>query len=384
MRVVADANIPFVRECFSPAGDVEVLSGRDITPAVVAKADALLVRSITPVNEGLLAGSRVRFVATATIGFDHVDRPYLERNNIGFASAPGSNANSAAEYIVAALLELARGRGLRLEGMSIGVIGVGNVGSRVVRKCEALGMRVLQNDPPLHRQTGDPKYVPIEALYGCDFVTLHTPLLREGVDKTFHLAGDAFFSSLRQGAVFLNASRGAVTDTQALKAALRAGRLRAAVLDVWEGEPCIDTELLATVDLGTPHIAGYSYDGKIAGTIMIYRAFCKYFDLPVKFDASDFLPPPEVPRLETHTGGATDEELLAQAVEQIYSIRRDDRDLRRIVDQPQENQGRFFDALRKGYPIRREFHNTTVVLDPGRGSLARKLKGIGFNVEGGR
>ena len=382
MRIVADVNIPFVRECFSPAGHVEVLGGRDITPSVVAQADALLVRSITPVNEKLLAGSRVRFVATATIGFDHVDRSYLERNNIGFASAPGSNANSAAEYVVAALLEVGRRRGLRLEGRSIGVIGVGNVGSRVVRKCEALGMRVLQNDPPLHRQTGDPRYVPIEALYGCDFITLHTPLLREGMDKTFHLAGDAFFSSLRQGAVFLNASRGAVTDTQALKAALRTAYLRAAVLDVWEGEPCIDTELLAMVDLGTPHIAGYSYDGKIAGTIMIYRAFCKYFGLPAKFDASDFLPPPEVPRLEMRTGDATDEELLAHAVEQIYSIRRDDRDLRRIVDQPQENQGRFFDSLRKGYPIRREFHNTTVVLDSGRESLARKLKGIGFNVEG--
>jgi len=382
MRIVADANIPFVRECFSPAGDVEVLSGRDITPAVVAKADALLVRSITPVNEKLLAGSRVRFVATATIGFDHVDRSYLERNNIGFASAPGSNANSAAEYIIAALLELAWGHGLRLEGMSIGVIGVGNVGSRVVRKCEALGMRVLQNDPPLQRQTGDSKYVPLDALYDCDFITLHTPLSHEGMDKTFHLAGDAFFSSLKQGAIFLNASRGAVTDTQALKAALRAGRLRAAVLDVWEGEPCIDTELLAVVDLGTPHIAGYSYDGKIAGTIMIYQAFCNYFGLPVKLDAGDFLPPPEVPRLEMHIGGATEEELLARAVEQVYSIRCDDRDLRQVVDQPRENQGRFFDSLRTNYPIRREFHNTMVVLDPGRESLARKLKGIGFNVEG--
>jgi erythronate-4-phosphate dehydrogenase len=361
---------------------VEVLSGRDITPALVAKADALLVRSITPVNEGLLAGSRVRFVATATVGFDHVDQPYLERNNIGFASAPGSNANSAAEYIIAALLELARGHRLRLEGMSIGVIGVGNVGSRVVRKCEALGMRVLQNDPPLQRQTGDPKYVPLDALYDCDFITLHTPLSHEGMDKTFHLAGDAFFSSLKQGAVFLNASRGAVTDTQALKAALRAGRLRAGVLDVWEGEPCIDTELLAMVDLGTPHVAGYSYDGKIAGTIMIYRAFCKYFGLPVKFGASDLLPPPEVSRLELNTQDAADEDLLAQAVEQIYSIRGDDRDLRRIVDQPRENQGRFFDSLRKNYPIRREFHNTTVALDPGRESLACRLMGIGFNVEG--
>ena len=155
MKIVADANIPFVRECFSSVGEVEVLSGRDITPQTVAEADALLVRSITPVNEGLLAGSTVRFVGTATIGFDHVDLGYLERNHIGFASAPGSNANSAAEYIIAALLEVGRRHQIQLEGKSIGVIGVGNVGSRVARKCEALGMHVLRNDPPLQRRTRD-------------------------------------------------------------------------------------------------------------------------------------------------------------------------------------------------------------------------------------
>ncbi len=160
MRIVADANIPFVRECLSSVGEVRVLGGRDITPQVVADADALLVRSITPVNEQLLGGSAVRFVGTATIGFDHVDVAYLQRSGVGFASAPGSNANSAAEYVIAGLLEVGRRRKLSLEGKSIGVIGVGNVGGRVARKCEALGMRVLRNDPPLQRRTGDPKYVP--------------------------------------------------------------------------------------------------------------------------------------------------------------------------------------------------------------------------------
>jgi len=383
MKIVADVNIPFVRECFLSVGDVEVLSGRDITPRVIADADALLVRSITPVNEALLSGSRVRFVATATIGFDHVDLDYLNERNIGFASAPGSNANSAAEYIIAALLEVGRKHGIPLEGKSIGVVGVGNVGSRVARKCEALGMRVLRNDPPLQRQTGDPKYVPIESLYDCDFLTIHTPLTHEGIDKTFHLADAGFFSSLKPGVVFLNASRGAVVDTKALKAAIRTGRLRAVVLDVWEGEPDIDTELLEMVDLGTPHIAGYSLDGKIAGMTMIYRAFCDYFHLQPRFDARDFLPAPEVPRLELHTAGLADEELLARAAEQVYSVRRDDQDLRRIVDQPPDKRGRFFDALRKNYPVRREFHNTTVVLDETREALARKLRGIEFKVEEG-
>jgi erythronate-4-phosphate dehydrogenase len=384
MKIIADANIPFVRECFSSVGDVEVLSGRDITPRVIADADALLVRSITPVNRGMLAGSSVRFVGTATIGFDHIDVGYLECSGIGFASAPGSNANSAAEYVVAALLEVGRRHGIRLEGRSIGVIGVGNVGGRVASKCEALGMRVLRNDPPLQRKTGDSVYVPLDALYDCDFVTIHTPLTRAGVDKTHHLADRRFFSSLKQGAVFLNASRGAVVDTQALKSAIQSGRLRAVVLDVWENEPNIDTDLLGMVDLGTPHIAGYSFDGKIAGLIMIYRAFCEHFGLPPSLEARDFLPEPDIPRLELDTGDVQDEELLARAVEQVYRIRRDDEGLRRVTDLPVDARGRFFDSLRKHYPIRREFHNTAVMPDKPRESLARKLRGIGFNVEGGR
>jgi erythronate-4-phosphate dehydrogenase len=384
MRIVADANIPFVRECFSSVGDVEVLSGRDIRPAVLTDAEALLVRSITPVNRELLAGSAVRFVGTATIGFDHVDRAWLEQHQIGFASAPGSNANSAAEYVLAALLEIGRRHRLPLAGKSIGVIGVGNVGRRVAAKCEALGMRVLRNDPPLQRQTGDPQYVPLDALYGCDFITIHTPLTREGIDQTYHLADAGFFSALKPGAVFLNAARGAIVDSPALKAAIRSARLRAVALDVWEGEPDIDTELLEMVDLGSPHIAGYSFDGKVAGMIMIYRSFCEHFGLAPHFDVGDFLPAPDVPRLEIATADLDDEELLCRTVQQVYDIRRDDGDLRQIARQPTEARGRFFDSLRKNYPMRREFHNTTVSLDQPRASLARKLLGIGFQVEGGQ
>jgi erythronate-4-phosphate dehydrogenase len=380
MKIVADANIPFVRECFSSVGQVEVLSGRDITARVVADADALLVRSITPVNEELLHGSAVRFVGTATIGFDHVDVACLERNKIGFASAPGSNANSAAEYVLAALLETGRKHNLRLEGKSIGVIGAGNVGSRVARKCEALGMRVLRNDPPLQRRTGDPHYVPIEALHECDFITIHTPLTHEGIDKTFHLADTRFFSSLKAGAVFFNASRGAVVDSPALKAAIGARRLRAVVLDVWEDEPDIDTGLLGMVDLGTPHIAGYSFDGKVAGMIMIYEALCTQFQLRPSRKSADFLPQPEVPKIELETGGLNEEELLTRAVEQVYRVKQDDANLREIVHQPADKRGRFFDDLRKHYPVRREFHNTTVTLDKPRESLVRKLDGLGFKV----
>ena len=384
MRIVADANIPFVRECFSSAGDVEVLGGRAITPEAVADADALVVRSITPVNGRLLDGSAVRFVGTATIGFDHVDRDYLGRRGIGFASAPGSNADSAAEYTMAALLELSRRHAIRLEGQSIGIVGVGNVGRRVAARCEALGMRVLRNDPPLQRHTGDTVYVPIEALYDCRFLTIHTPLTRDGIDRTFHLADTGFFSSLADGTVLLNASRGAVVDAGALKHAIGAGRLQGVALDVWEGEPEIDPELLERVDLGTMHIAGYSYDGKITGMIMIYRALCEHFGLKPRFDVPDFLPEPEVPRLQLASANRTDQEVVAEAVERVYDIRRDDRELRRIVQQPASERGLFFDALRKDYPVRREFRNTTVTLDDCRESLVSKLAGIGFRVEEGQ
>ncbi|HPC93376.1 MAG TPA: 4-phosphoerythronate dehydrogenase PdxB [Sedimentisphaerales bacterium] len=384
MKIVADGNIPFVRECFSSVGDVEVLGGRDMTPETVADADALLVRSITQVNERLLSGSSVKFVATATIGFDHVDLGYLDAHNIGFASAPGSNANSAAEYIVAALLEIARRHAIRLDGRSIGVIGVGNVGGRVAAKCEALGMHVRRNDPPLQRRTGDPKYVPIEAISDCDFVTLHTPLTREGPDKTYHLADGRFFSRLKQGAVFLNASRGAVVDSQALATAIDSQRLTAVALDVWENEPNIDVRLLEKVDLGSPHIAGYSLDGKIAGLIMIYQALCEHFGLPTRFDAGDFLPAPEVPTIELPGDVTDDQAAIALAVEKVYSIVRDDANLRQIANEPPEARGRFFDALRKNYPVRREFHNTTVVVPEPAGVLIRKLLGIGFKVKGRR
>jgi erythronate-4-phosphate dehydrogenase len=381
MKIIADTNIPFVKECFSSVGDVAVMSGRDIAPQTIAGADALLVRSITRVDERLLAGSSVRFVGTATIGFDHVDVDYLHRSGIGFASAPGSNANSAAEYVIAALLEIGRRKDISLAGRSIGIIGVGNVGSRVAAKCEALGMRVLRNDPPLARQTCDPKYVSIEKLYNCDLITIHTPLTHEGRDKTFHLADRAFFNSLKPGAVFINASRGAAVDSGALRAAIKSGRLKALVLDVWEDEPDIDVELLDLVDLGTPHIAGYSFDGKVAGMIMIYRSLCEHFGLEAKHDIADFLPPPEVPRLKVLAKDRDDEAVVAEAVEKIYSIAQDDRDLRRVVDEPPQTRGKYFDALRKNYRVRREFHNTIVVIDNASKSVVEKLRGIGFKVE---
>lgn len=386
MKIVADENIPFVAECFSAVGEVEVAPGREMNPDVVRDADVLLVRSITKVDSDLLAESSVRFVGTATIGADHIDVDFLEKQNIGFASAPGSNANSVAEYVVAAMLEVGQKHNIELQGKSIGIIGVGNVGSKVVEKAAALGMKVKLNDPPLRRETCDAKYLPIEELFDCDFVTLHTPLTFEGIDKTFHLADEKFFKLLKAGSIFLNTARGGVVDTSALKTAIKSDRLKAVVLDVWEDEPNIDAELLEMVDVGTPHIAGYSLDGKVTGMIMIYKAVCEHFGLEAKFDIDSFLPEAIVPQLEIKPQSAGEQEVLREAVRRIYDIKKDDTGLRWVLDRPAGKRGAFFDNLRKNYPVRSEFQNTRIIIaDSGQRiadsrKIAEKLVGIGFRV----
>ena len=331
MKIIADTNIPFVAECFSSIGDVTTISGRDITADIVKDADILLVRSITKVNADLLDGSSVKFVATATIGVDHIDQKCLNDKGIGFAYAPGSNANSVAEYVVAALLAIGKKHKITLAGKSIGIIGVGNVGSRVAAKCKALGMDVLLNDPPLQRQTGDDKYLPLDDLLGCDFITMHTPLTYDGVDKTSHLADEKFFDSISNKAFFINTSRGGVMDTGALKNALEQNRISGAVLDVWENEPNIDGKMILKAELSTPHIAGYSYDGKIAGMIMIYNAACKCFGLEAKHTTADFLPDAQVPEITIDTSADNEQKILQETVQQVYVINRDDFNTREIL-----------------------------------------------------
>ena len=380
MKIVADANIPFVEECFSSIADVVVVPGREIGRDITAGADVLLVRSITKVDEGLLSGGSVKFVATATIGTEHVDRQYLADAGIGFASAPGCNANSVAEYVVAALLALGKKHRFTLAGKSIGIVGVGNVGSRVEAKTRALGMNPVLNDPPLGRRKGLKKYLPLNALLGCDFVTMHTPLTFEGVDKTFHMADEKFFGAMKPDAFFINTARGSVADTAAIKNALASGRLAGVVLDVWENEPNVDGDLILKAELSTPHIAGYSFDGKVAGLMMIYRAVCEHFGLDVQRDAGDFLPTPDVPEIEVDERAADEQTIIHDTVQQVYVINRDDFNTREILLVPEAERGGFFDDLRKNYPVRREFQNTAIVGLDAESPLAKKLGGIGFKV----
>ncbi len=393
MNILIDENIPFAPEAFASLGRVTTAAGRAITPEMVRDVEVLIVRSITRVDERLLAGSRVGFVATATIGTDHIDLAYLQRRGIGFSSAPGSNAESVAQYVTAALFEAARAQGRSLSEMSIGVVGAGNVGSRVARNARALGMTVLVNDPPRARAEGSDKFVDLREAVAADVVTLHVPLTKSGPDATAHLADTGFFGQMKPGSIFINTARGGVMDQVALAAGLQEGRPGLAVLDVWEDEPAVDPAMLAlrregnedapAVLIATPHVAGYSYDGKVRGTEMVYRAACDWLKTPAVWEASQVMPEAEVPRLEITTAGRSPLDLVSEAVRAVYDIREDDAAFRALRNVPADERAAFFDRLRKQYPVRREFSNTTVTLTPPNAEAAQALAGLGFCIASG-
>jgi erythronate-4-phosphate dehydrogenase len=381
MRIIADENIPCVAKAFASLGEVTLLPGRSMSAAQVRDADILLVRSVTRVDARLLAGSSIQFVGSATIGFDHVDREYLQQQGIGFSTAPGSNATSAAEYVVSALLALSAQQGFDPAGRTAGIIGCGNVGSRVRQKLAALGMNCLVNDPPLQAPGGHEDFVDLDAVLQADVITVHVPYTREGPWPTHHLVDAAFLARLRPGTVFINTARGAVTDNLALDRLLASRSDLSMVLDVWEGEPDISMSLLEKVRLGTPHIAGYSLDGKLRGTEMIYHAACAHFGQPIQWLAANDLPA----GLSLDLRALQETPLLVQlqaAVFACYDVRRDDASLRELLALPAPERPARFDRLRKEYPVRREFPQARITTGDPAGELASALSGLGFCVAG--
>ncbi len=382
MRIVVDRNMPLAPEAFGTLGETLVRDGRSLTNADVREADVLAIRSTTRVDAGLLEGSRVRFVGTATIGIDHMDIAYLESKGIPWCFSPGCNANSVSEFVAAALLHLAARHGFSLQGKTMGVIGVGNVGSKVVQKARALGMNVLMNDPPRQRaaEAGGVvhDFVDLDVLLaGSDIVTLHVPMEKGGMDPTFHLADTAFFSRMRKGSLFINAARGAVVASDALVAAIQSGKLSHTVLDTWEGEPGgYRDDLLGLVDLASPHIAGHSFEGKVAGTEMVYRAACKALALPATWTSDGLLPPPLVPEVQCRVDGRPRDVVLHEIVRQVYDISADDA---RMRERPADkDKAAHFDGLRKNYPMRREFRFTRVRCPDVDAALCQSLRDLGF------
>jgi erythronate-4-phosphate dehydrogenase len=364
LHALADENIPFAREALETLGRMTAVSGRALRSADVAGADVLWVRSVTPVGPPLLAeAERLRFVGAATAGTDHVDRAFLQEQGVAFAHAPGSNASSVADYVVAALLSAAARRSERLRGKTAAVIGCGAVGGRVARRLDALGLRVLRNDPPRAEQAEREGYAhpfrPLEeVLAAADLVTLHTPLTSEGPHPTHALIGEGELAAMPTGAWFVNTSRGGVVDGAALSEALARGAVGAAVLDVWPGEPAPDPSLVARAEVATPHIAGYAFDGKVRGTEMLYRALCDHLGTRPRWRAEDVLRAEddafELDAPDSSLGEAAWLDALAR---QMYDVRADDRRLRAALAGAagDEERAAAFARLRRDYPRRRAF-----------------------------
>jgi len=373
MKIVADDKIPFLKGVLETCADVVYLPGKAITRKIITDADALLIRTRTKCTEDLLKGTKVRFIGTATIGFDHIDTQYCEKHGIIWTNAPGCNSFSVQQYVAAALLKMASEFRFSLKGKTIGIVGVGNVGSKVAKFAELMGMKVLLNDPPRARAEGEKNFVSLGTiLYESDIVTLHVPLNIVGDDTTWHMINDKCFKKMKKGAWLFNTSRGEVTETAAIKKVLSTGKPGGAVLDVWENEPDIDIELMARTFLSTPHIAGYSTDGKAKGTSMVVNSLCKHFNLPLIDWYPENVPPPEHPVIPIDGVGKTDEDIVRQAVNHTYNIEEDNIRLR---FSPSD-----FEKQRGEYGIRREFSAYTVRMNGGTKKVRKMFEGLGFKV----
>jgi erythronate-4-phosphate dehydrogenase len=373
VKIVVDEKIPFIKGVLDEHADVVYLEGREISRRDLLDADALIVRTRTKCNKALLDGTPVRFIASATIGFDHIDTAFCEAKKIFWTNATGCNSSSVQQYIAGALVHLADKLNLTFNKKTIGIVGVGNVGSKVAKLCQAIGMKVLLNDPPRERKEGSSKFVSLDAIVEqSDIITLHVPLNRDGIDKTFHMANESFFSRLKKGQSLINSSRGEVVDTGALKSCLRNRRLTACILDVWEGEPDIDQELLDLVDIGTPHIAGYSADGKANGTTMSIRALSRFFGLNLNAWVPATVPPPEWPIIELDCTGLSLQAVFSRLVRHTYDFPADDRRLR---ESPQT-----FEKQRGEYPLRREFTAYKVRLLHASTDAQLLARTIGFSI----
>lgn len=373
IKIVADNKIPFLEGALEGVARVEYLPGAEISRSNLLDADALITRTRTKCKRELLEGTSIRFIATATIGYDHIDTDYCREKGIGWTNAPGCNSSSVEQYIVSTLLWLANHRNIDLKTLSLGVIGVGNVGSKVATAARALGMRVLLNDPPRERAEGNAEFVSLEELKKhSDIITMHVPLNKGGMDNTFHLADTEFIDSLNHGTILINSSRGGVVDEAALLEGIRSGKLSDVILDVFETEPDINKELHEALAIATPHIAGYSLDGKANGTTMSVRALSRFFGLGLDAWTPASIPAPDLPEILADASDTSISELLWEVYGQTYDVSSDDQRLRKAPE--------LFEQLRGAYPFRREPAAYAVRLFQGYPEIREILEGLGFDV----
>ncbi len=373
MKIIIDDKIPYIRGAFEDVAEVIYLPGSKTTAEIAKNADAIVTRTRTICNEKLLAGSSVKFIATATIGYDHIDTDYCDAAGIKWTNAPGCNSKSVEQYIASALMVLAETKKLKLKDLCIGIVGVGNVGSKVAKICEIFGMKVLLNDPPRERAEGSDKFVSLETIKNeADIISLHVPLNIKGEDATFHMGNESFFSALKKRPVLINSCRGEVIKTDAVKKALKTKQLSSFVCDCWENEPDLDLELLEMTDIATPHIAGYSKDGKAKGTLMSVLAISDFFGLGLNNWQPSGVELPTNPIIEIDGEGMNEQEVFSKAILHTYDIRHDDKLLRLSPEH--------FEQQRGDYPTRREFQAFTIRTQRVEEKTLEKLELLGFNV----
>jgi erythronate-4-phosphate dehydrogenase len=365
MKTVLDQNIPAVQESFARHGTVVTADGRELDARLLSDADALVVRSVTPVGAELLAGTSVGFVGTATIGFDHLDTDYLDRAGIRWCSAPGCNADAAAQYSLAIMLLACRRLDRVLSECKVGIVGRGNVGGRLERMLNALRVTSRACDPPL-ADRGESGLCTMDDIRECDIISFHVPLTTHGPYPTRHMVDQAFLSQLPADTLLVNTARGEVAEGQALLSWLSAGSGHAA-LDVWPGEPEIDVELLRRVVVATPHVAGYSLDGKYRGTAMVYAQFRDWLGLEGV--------------AEMHPGRrwqTLNHSAIHEAIGEACPVERDDRLIRALKGIRHGERAAAFDALRRDYPSRRDFVGWRIP-DQARRSERQVLRALGFS-----
>lgn len=352
---------------------MDYLPGGKITRSDVMHADAIITRTRTRCDRSLLEGTGVKFIASATIGHDHIDAGYCLEAGIEWTNAPGCNSSSVRQYMVSTLLYLAGLRGLNLSGLILGVVGVGNVGAKVAHAAKVLGMNVLLNDPPRARSEGNEGFVPLkELLENADVVTLHVPLNNGGEDNTSRMVDARFIDQMKQGAILINTSRGGVVSEEELIRGIKGSKISDTVLDVFRNEPEVDMELLNLLTLATPHIAGYSLDGKANGTGMAVRAVSRFFNLGMDTWEPEHITPPEQTLLLGEAASTGWMDLLTDIYRKTYDVSQDDKRLR-------DNPGAF-ESLRGDYPLRREPSAYSVRLFQGYPEIVDIFEALGFSV----
>ncbi|MDO5571649.1 MAG: 4-phosphoerythronate dehydrogenase PdxB [Bacteroidales bacterium] len=387
INIVADSKIPFLKGILEPFANIEYLSPNEIDKDAVKNADALIIRTRTHCNKSLLEGSKVKMIATATIGFDHIDRKYCNENNITWKNAPGCNADGVAQYIIGVLALLNKIKGFQFDGKTIGIIGVGNVGKRVEKACISLGLKILKCDPPRANQEGKNDFCDLKTIAEkADIITFHTPITRDGEYPTFHLAEKDFFNSLKRNPVIINAARGGVVDEEAMLEAFSNNLIDEIIVDCWENEPDINSELLKKAFITTPHIAGYSADGKSNATIMAVKNIAEFFGFEI--DTTSIKPKqPENPIIDVsiinkqilennqtdnfNRGNSIDDLIFDEVILKSYNPEFDSNRLRTDPSSFEEQRG--------NYPFRREYKAYTIMCMPDN-KYKEMSKKLGFNV----